>query len=137
GPARYAGKAYYKGNFPSGSNENFYGILTIDGKQYLFLDLEYRPREAALDWADSILSANPDKEAIVVTHSYLRTTGTREDTCDTQDMPAGNANGQQLWQRLREHPNVIMVLNGHFTGGSVSHRQEVGDNGNLVNQIFA
>ncbi|HWG87402.1 MAG TPA: metallophosphoesterase, partial [Candidatus Acidoferrales bacterium] len=137
GPARYSGKAYYKGSYPSGSNENFYGILTINGKQYLFLVLEFRPRSAALDWAESILSANPDKEAIVVTHSYLRTVGLREDTCDTQDMGPGNANGQEMWQRLRKHSNVIMVLNGHFTGGSVSHREDVGDNGNLVNQIFA
>jgi hypothetical protein len=69
GPTRYAGKTYYKGSYPSGSNENFYGTLTINGKQYLFLILEFRPRQAALDWADSILTANPDKEAIVVTHS--------------------------------------------------------------------
>src|SRR5215831_4618524 len=25
GPARYTGKPFYQGNFPSGSNENFYG----------------------------------------------------------------------------------------------------------------
>ena len=137
GPARYAGKAFYQGNFPSGSNENFYGVLTINGKQYLFLLLEFRPRSASLDWAESILSANPEKEAIVVVHSFLRTNGMREDTCDTQDMPAGNANGQQMWSRLRQHANVIMVFNGHFTGGSVAHRRDVGDNDNLVNQIFA
>src|SRR5215467_6169280 len=137
GPARYAGKPFYKGNFPSGSNENFFGELTIGGKTYLFLMLEFRPRAAALDWGESILSAHPNEEAIIVTHSYVRTTGTREDTCDTQDMPAGNANGQQMWQRFRKHANVIMVFNGHYTGGSVSHRSDVGDNGNLVNQIFA
>lgn len=137
GPARYAGKAYYQGSFPSGSNENFYGELTIGGKTYLFLMLEFRPRSSSLDWAESILSANPDKEAIVVVHSYLKTNNTREDVCDTQDMPSGNANGQQMWTRLRKHANVIMVLNGHFTGGSVAHRSDVGDNGNLVNQIFA
>ncbi|HEY7403733.1 MAG TPA: Ig-like domain-containing protein [Candidatus Angelobacter sp.] len=137
GPARYAGKAFYKGNFPSGSNENFFGELTIGGKTYLFLMLEFRPRSSSLDWAESILSANPDKETIVVVHSFLRTNSMREDVCDTQDMPAGNANGQQMWTRLRKHANVIMVLNGHFTGGTVAHRSDVGDNSNLVNQIYA
>lgn len=137
GPARYAGKAFYKGNFPAGSNENFYGELTIGGKTYLFLMLEFRPRRASLNWAESILSANPGKEAIIVVHSFLRTTGTREDVCDSQDMPPGNANGQQMWTELREHANVIMVLNGHFTGGTVAHRSDVGTSGNLVNQIFA
>ena len=137
GPARYAGKSFYRGNFPSGSNENFYGVLTISGKQFLFLMLEFRPRSASLDWAESILAANPDKDAIVVVHSYVMTNGKREDMCDTQDMPPGNANGQEMWKRLRKHPNVVMVLNGHFTGGSVAHRADVADNGNLVNQIFS
>jgi len=137
GPARYAGKTFYKGNFPAGSNENFYGELTIGSTTYLFLMLEFRPRSASLDWAESIISANPDKQVIVVVHSFLRTNGTREDVCDTQDMPPGNANGEQMWTRLREHANVILVLNGHFTGGTVAHRSDVGDNGNLVNQIYA
>lgn len=137
GPARYAGKSFYQGSFSSGSNENFYGFLTVGGKPYLFLMLEYRPRSAVLDWAESILQANPDKEAIVVTHSYEMTNGKREDLCDTQDMPTGNANGQQMWARFRKHANVIMVLNGHFTGGTVSHRSDPGDSNTLVNQIFA
>ena len=93
-PTRYAGKSFYQASFSSGSNENFYGFLTIEGKPYLFLMLEYRPRSAVLDWAESILQANPDKEAVIVTHSYVMTNGKREDLCDTQDMPAGNANGQ-------------------------------------------
>ena len=138
GPSRYAAKTYYKGNFPSGSNENFYGFMTISGRQYLFMVLEFRPRSNVLDWAESILSANPDKEAIIVTHSYLRMVGTREDQCDTQDMPyPANATGQQMWERFRKHPNVVMTLNGHFTGGSVANREDISDSGTLVNQIFA
>lgn len=136
GTVRYTGKAYYQGNFPSGSNENFYGVLTINGKQMLFLVLEYRPRSTSLDWAESILQANPDKEAIVLTHSYLFYNNQREDLCDSKDMPAGNANGQDMWGRLRKYANVIMVLSGHFTSGHVARRSDLGDNGNLVNQVF-
>ncbi len=137
GPARYAGKPFYQASFSSGSNENFYGFLTVGGKPYLFLMLEFRPRSAVLDWAESILQANSEKEAIVVTHSYVMTNGKREDLCDTQDMPAGNANGEQMWTRFRKHANVIMVLNGHYTGGTVAHRADLGNSVNLVNQIFA
>ena len=71
GPARYANYSYYKGNYPTGSNENSYGVLTINGTQYLFLILEFVPRDAALQWAASILDANPDKPVIVVTHSHM------------------------------------------------------------------
>lgn len=137
GPTRYAGYSYYQGMFPSGSNENFYGVLTINGQQFLFLALEYRPRSTSLDWAESILNSNPSMQAIVVTHSYLLPTGKREDQCDTQDMPLpGNTDGTLMWERLRGHANVVMVLNGHFTNGNTSHRTDLGDNGNLVNQIF-
>jgi hypothetical protein len=137
GPARYAAYPFYQGMFPAGSNENFYGVLTISGQQYLFLILEYRPRSTSLDWAESILAAHPNMKAIVVTHSFLLPTGKREDLCDTQDMPLpANANGQDMWARLREHANVIMVLNGHFTNGTSSHRTDLGDSDNLVNQMF-
>src|SRR6185437_4928011 len=137
GPARYSTYGYYQGMFPAGSNENFYGVVTINGQQYLFLMLEYRPRSTALDWADSILNNNPGMQAIVVTHSYLTSAGKREDLCDTQDMPLpANADGVGMWARLRKHANVIMVLNGHYTNGNSSHRTDLGDNGNLVNQVF-
>jgi hypothetical protein len=137
GPGRYAGKAFFGGNFPAGSNANSYAVATINGKQFLFLTLEYRATSPSLDWAESVLSANADKEAIVVAHSFVLKNGYREDQCDDQDMPAGNATGQETWTRLRKHSNVIMVLSGHFTGGSGARRADLGDNRNLVNQLFA
>lgn len=137
GPARYAGKAYFAGSSPNGSNANSYGVLTINGRQYLFMTLEFRPTSASLDWAESILANNPDKEAIIVNHSFMFTNNKREDLCDDQDMPAGNATGQEVWMRLRKYKNIIMFLSGHFTGGSAARRADLGDAGNLVNQLFA
>lgn len=137
GPSRYAGRDYYRGNFPSGSNENFFGVLNIGGKDFLFLILEFMPRPESVEWAESVLKANPDKQVIVVTHSYMFVDDTRVDSCDTDDMPAGNSTGDDLWQQLRKFPNVIMVLSGHLTNGQAAHRSDIGDNGNLVNAIFA
>ena len=135
GPARYAGKSWYRGNL-NGSNENFYGIVTIGSKQYLILALEYMPRPAALEWGESILAANPGMEAIIVTHSYMFVDNTRVDRCDQQDMPPGNANGDDMWAVFRKHANVVMVLSGHHIEGQVARRSDVADNGNLVHQIF-
>jgi len=137
GPARYAGRAYYRGNFPAGSNENFFGVLNIGGKNFLFLILEFMPRPESVAWAESVLKANQDKQVIVVTHSFLNVDGTRVDSCDTQDMPPGNSTGDDLWKVLRKYPNISMVLNGHLTAGQAAHRSDIGDNGNLVNEIFA
>jgi hypothetical protein len=137
GPARYAGRPYYGGNFPAGSNENFFGVLNIAGADFLFLFLEFMPREESMEWAESVLRSNPDKQVIVVTHSFTFVDNTRVDACDTEDMPPGNATGDEMWERLRKYPNIIMVLSGHLTDGQAARRADLGDSGNLVNQIFA
>ncbi|HKT51581.1 MAG TPA: hypothetical protein VJV96_14885, partial [Candidatus Angelobacter sp.] len=137
GPGRYSGKSYFKGNFPAGSNANSYGVVTINGQEFLFMTLEYRPTSASLDWAEAVLAANPTKEAIIVAHSFVLKNNYREDTCDDQDMSLSNATGQATWMRLRKYNNAIMFLSGHFTGGSGARRSDLGNGGNLVNQLFA
>jgi hypothetical protein len=136
GPARYAGKPYYRGNL-DGSNENFYGVVNIGGTEFLFLILEFVPRPSSMAWAESILRANPDKEVIVVTHSFIYVDDTRVDICDTRDMPRSNETGEDMWAQLRTFPNVIMVVSGHLTNGQAARRADLGDQGNLVNQVFA
>lgn len=137
GPARYAGRPYYGGNFPAGSNENFFGVLNIGGVDFLFLFLEFMPREESMEWAESVLRSNPGKQVIVVTHSFTFVDNTRVDACDTEDMPPGNATGDEMWEKLRKYPNIMMVLSGHLTDGQAARRADLGDSGNLVNQIFA
>src|SRR5262249_48812918 len=61
---------------------------------------------------------------------------TRVDACDTSDMPAGNETGEDMWARLRKYPSVEMVLSGHLTDGHAARRADLGDQGNLVNQVF-
>jgi hypothetical protein len=137
GPARYANYPYYMGNYPTGSNENFYGVLTISGQPYLFLVLEFAPRDATLAWAASVIAANPDKLVIVITHSYMFYDNTRVDQCDTHDMSSDNS-GDAVWAKLTsQYPNIIMVVSGHVTSGNAGRRADLGVNGNLVNQMFS
>lgn len=138
GPSRYAGKSYYKGNFPSGSNENSYGVLTINGQQYLILVLEFIPRTESLDWAASVVKANPDKEVILVTHSFIFVDNTTVDRCDTEDKPRADNDGEQTWEAfVSKYPNIIMAVSGHLTAGNGARHSELGVNGNLVNSMFS
>ena len=139
GPSRYAQYSWYKGGFPSGTNDNFYTVFTVNGKQYLILALEFLPRQESLDWAKTVLDANPNKEIIVVTHSFLFTDSTRADQCNNNDNGgAGNNQGEDVWQSLLiNYPNLSLVLNGHFTGSTASRRVDLGLQQNLVNEIFA
>jgi len=139
GPSRYAAYPWYGGNFPDGSNENFYANVNLGGIDYLILALEYIPRQPALDWADGILKANANKPAILVTHSYMYRDNTTIDQCDTGDntysTKTNGLDGFTLWRNfVSQYPNLTMVLSGHVLG--VGQRSDVGVNGNLVNQML-
>lgn len=143
GPARYSPYPYYKGNY-NGSNENYYGVVTLGGQPFLILLLEFMPRNAVLDWASSILSANADKPAIIVTHGYMFGDNLRMNTCTRTSVHAyamssdSNA-GDGVWNKLvTQHSNILMVLSGHVVddGGS-GRRTDIAPLGNLVNQMLS
>src|SRR5438067_1847110 len=142
GPARYANKIYYRGNL-NGSNENFYGIVTLGGQQFVVVMLEFIPRQSALDWAASLLNANLDKPAIIVTHGYMYGDNTRLNKCDNADAQqyslVNDNDGDETWNKLAgRFENVSLVLSGHVTaGGGSGRRADLGINNNLVNQILS
>ena len=139
GPSRYAAYPWYGGNFPDGSNENFYANVNLGGADYLILALEYIPRQSSLDWADGVLKANANKPVILVTHSYMYRDNTTIDQCDTADntltTKTKGADGLTMWRRfVSQYPNITTVLSGHVLG--VGQRSDIGVNGNLVNQML-
>jgi Calcineurin-like phosphoesterase/Carboxypeptidase regulatory-like domain len=143
GPSRYAGKSYYAGSYPAGSNENFYGIVNLGGKPYLVLVLECFPRDAALNWAAGVIKANADKSVIIVTHAFTYADNMRMSKCDSNSsysFGVGTDNdGEDTWTKLASlYPNVVMVLSGHVVqGDGTGRRVDYGVNGNLVNEILA
>lgn len=143
GPARYAAAAWYVGSFPAGSNENFYGVVNVNGTNYLILVLEFAPRDAALNWAAGILNANPDKQIIVVTHMFTYADNTRISQCDSNSAASFGVgqdnNGEDVWWKLvRKYPNIHLVLSGHVVqGDGTGRRMDIGAGGNLVNEILS
>lgn len=143
GPARYAGASWYKGSYPAGSNENFYGVVTVNGRNYLIVVLEFAARDSALAWADGILKANQDKDAIIVTHMFTYSDNTRISGCDLNSAGSFGVgqdnNGEDMWWKLvRKYPNIHLVLSGHVVeGDGTGRRMDLGQGGNLVNQILS
>jgi hypothetical protein len=136
GPLRYASYSWYGGNW-NGGNENFYTFFTAGGANYMVLALEFFPRDSVLQWANNVVTANPDKKVIVVTHSFEGTDGFRVDTCDGNDSPQDGNFPQSVWNKLiKTHANIFLVVSGHLIGSGTAHRTDLGDNGNLVHQIF-
>ena len=143
GPSRFNDRSWYKGNFPAGSNENFYGIFSFGSHNYLVVVLEVFPRDSALRWAASVIQSHPSYDVIVVTHAYTYADNTRLDHCDENSAAsfgAGQDNdGEQIWEKLvSKYPNIVMVLSGHVVeGDGTGRRADFGDNGNLVNQMLS
>ncbi|HZS29415.1 MAG TPA: carboxypeptidase regulatory-like domain-containing protein [Candidatus Angelobacter sp.] len=143
GPAYYAGASWYRGSFPAGSNENFYGVITVNNRSYLIVVLEFAARDSALSWADGIIKANQDKDVIIVTHMFTYADNTRISQCDENSAASFGVgqdnNGEDMWWKLvRKYPNIHLVLSGHVVeGDGTGRRMDLGASGNLVNQILS
>ncbi|WP_306061171.1 metallophosphoesterase [Natronococcus wangiae] len=130
-----------------GYSENAYLIQEINGEKFLFITLEFGPRDAALEWSGQIMQTHSEATAILVTHTYLYHDGTRTDSNDdhapsayegTLLPPESNYNnGEQMWQtELRYHANLAAVHSGHHIGGPLVAQSEAHEKGNRTNQMF-
>ena len=128
GANRYAGKAWYGGYLgdPSDGIDDFgqnrgnldsYQLFSADSMDFIVLNLELDLPTAdhVADWADAVLTAYSTRRAIVITHAYLTTGGTR--ATSPYFLGSGGLSADDLWQSvLSQHCNVFMVLNGHEPG---------------------
>lgn len=128
----------------AGKLENTYATFTApDGRKMLVFSLEFGPRQAVVDWANSIASQPQyqDHTAVLSTHAYmdLVSKGGRESTRWNPNgyaLPAGDSHdGEGLWQELvKVNGNFEMTFNGHYIG-AVDRQQSVGTNGNTVHEM--
>ncbi|MCX7426487.1 MAG: metallophosphoesterase [Planctomycetia bacterium] len=153
--ARFQSMPTFGGVFEPGRTENNYHRFTVAGKHYLTLALECGPRNETVAWANRVLAEHSDRVAVVVTHAYLYSDGTRYDWaakgasqdcnphCDSYGFSTphdGSENvndGQQLWQKLvNKNKNVRLVLSGHvpWAGARLSGK---GEHGQTVHELVA
>lgn len=120
---------------------NSYSIMTIGETKYMFLTLEYGPREAQVEWANEVIAAHPDCNVIISTHTYLYADGTHHSTWDNsscdKDGESSKYCGDELWDALvRRHENIVMVLSGHVAGNDVIKSEVYGDHGNKIIELL-
>ena len=109
---------------------------------YLFILLEFGPRDDVLEWANQLIEQDPNKKVIVITHCYMYIDGNRTsektDATPRKYLATKDANdGEEIWQKLiKHHPNIIGVFSGHHLPTNVSHRVDMGIHGNQILQAF-
>ena len=153
--SRYRSMPTFGGTFEPGRTENNFHLLTAAGRAYLTLALECGPRNETVAWAAQVLKKYPDRLAVVVTHAYLYSDGSRYDWsakgtsqqynlhCKSYGISAphdGSENvndGQQLWEKLvSKSKNVRLVLSGHvpWAGARIASK---GLHGQTVHEMVA
>lgn len=139
---KYENKSWFGGFYEENKAENMYTMLTIYGIKFLFLSLEFGPRNEVLEWANEILEKYNDHFVIVVTHSYLYLDArrTRPESRHNPKNYRGviEANdGEDMWDKcIKKHKNIIAVFSGHHIVDNVSYRFDRGEKGNIIFQSF-
>lgn len=131
-----------------------YEMKNLNGKDYLFLTVEYGPRDTVLTWAKKIaaLEQYKDHRMVLITHSYL----TAKDSIAGGDikwlfwepyninneiqkaphvkLPFANS-GADIWKKLIQPSSGIeLVLSGHFAGEG--YRQDKNAGNKTVHQML-
>jgi hypothetical protein len=138
----YEDKPWFGGVLDSSKAENLYTKQEINGTKYIFLSLEFGPRDEVLEWANKILEEHVDHKAIIVTHSYMYLYGERTKPGDAHNPKKykgahGANDGEDVWHKcIKKHDNIIAVFSGHHITDNVSYRFDAGEKGNLVFQSF-
>lgn len=100
-----------------GDNMDNYQKLTIDGYKFLFLNIHYNSK-AAINWAESIIQANPDYRIFVTTHAWLWGDDSHVAGGGWYHDPGFVATEwfyqPMISQVLAPYDNVFMVMCGHM-----------------------
>lgn len=131
-----------------------YELKGLNGKDYLFMTVEYGPRDTVLTWAKKVaaLPQYKNHRVILATHEYLNAKDQRTNgkinwiwwepyNVDNMiqkspriQLPDAN-NGQQIWEKVVEpSSNIEMVLCGHISGEG--YRKDKNTVGKAVHQIL-
>lgn len=126
----------------------------LNGKDYLFLTVEFAARDTVLTWAKKVAAMPEYKNhrVIMSTHSYL---SAKDDLGEAEvtwlywepyrvndmiqkspriKLPSANS-GKQMWEKLvKPSSNIEMVLSGHYSGEG--YKSDQNNKGKTVHQIM-
>lgn len=105
GLSRFEGRSYWGGNYGT-DNTNNYQLFSASGLDFIAIHFAYdtTPNQPILDWADALLKAHPHRRAIITSHWIVG-----------QGNPAAfSAQGQTIYNNLRDNPNYFLMLCGHI-----------------------
>ncbi len=137
------------GVYETGHSENSYHYFTAGGIDWLVFALEFGPRNKILDWVNDVITANPHRRVMIVTHNYMYSDDTRVGEgdswnphdygmCDSSDPNEVCNDGEEMWTKcVKLHENMSYVFSGHICNDGIGTLVSTGDYGNSVYQMLA
>lgn len=137
------------GTFDPWRPDSSYAVVVLAGRPWLFMGLEFAPRDAVVQWASEVLAAHADMPAVLFTHAYLYADGQRYDRTVQPMQPyhpdlfamtpeQGHHDGEDLWRELIEpHENVRLVVSGHVIPDGVARSISLRASGSVVHELLA
>lgn len=130
-PAWQARNATYEPWRP-GDNANSVVTFTAGGLDFVAVSMGFKVTEEEAAWADSVFKRFPDRNGVLLAHSYLtgsaapdgRNGGTSSDGFILRD------------KVVARNPNVALVLSGHENGVNLVVRKDLGRRGNHVVEML-
>lgn len=114
GQERFQRKRYYGEAYEN--NRGHYDLVSVNGKEYLFLYMGWKVKKEDIIWMNNILRRYADRTAILAFHEYLEKDGSR------------SRKGNELFEKVVvPNRNVVAVLSGHYHGSEMLV-DEVDDN---------
>lgn len=133
----YKDKSWYISSFNGGTSSA--QLFSAGGYQFLNLAFEMQAGDAVLEWAQSVLDANPGIPAIITTHDYLSPRGERKPQGNVDLAladPGFNNSAEVIWEKfISKNDQILLVLCGHQPGQAL--RIDQNDGGNDVIQMLA
>lgn len=129
--SRFDENSWWGGSF--NENKNNYQLITAAGDHYIIMNMQYCPSTSAINWTNEVLSNYSEYKAIITTHSYLHSDGSRVGHC--QEKSDGENTGFDIWKKVvRQNPNIFLVLSGHIPGAA---RRADAVDGRVVYQLLS
>lgn len=129
-------KPWYIGSHDGGADSA--QVFTAGGYRFLHIGLQFSPPDASLEWAASIIKANPGLPTIISTHDYMDTNGKRlpNPIIDANRADASDNSPEMIWQKfISQHDQIFLVLCGHEHGQAF--RTDANRFGNPVYQVLS
>ena len=115
--------------------------------EYVWIGVEFAPRDDVVTWVRDVLAAHPDRIGIVSTHAYLDAAGRRYDHTDSTvqefcpyeygvSAVDGNDGEELFTAAIAPSPNARMVWSGHVPNG-FAYAADVNGAGSEVHQVMA